>query len=456
MKARKLFALVLAGALMVSSFAACGNSNSSSTASKTESKTESSKAESSSAESTPASTGGEKEKSDAKLNIWVYGWEKASADKIKEDTAAYKEETGVEVTVTPIASDSYSTKIQATIAGGNNPDLAFVDAGVQSTQLAAKGKLLGLNQFGVEEYKDKFYDSVWDTMVYKDDVYGLRITSNNLALFYNKELFEKAGLEEPKDWTWDDLREAAKKLTDPDNGIFGLDLPVYDKKGGYTWNWLPFLWQNGGELLNEDRTEAVFNSPEGVEALKFWKTMVQEDKSVPLQAAPTGVNRFTSGITAMVIDGPWNLNPFLSDPNFKDKFGVAPLPKQKTQATVVGGEGVVAFSNTKYPQEAYDYLVHLTCSDFVHTFWENWITIPPQPAEKDFYADDETYGKYLQVFSDQMEYSRTRPFTPSWPQIEDTLGIDLQGYMLNKTDDAQASLDKAVEDVNKILAEEDK
>ena len=108
-------------------------------------------------------------------------------------------------------------------------------------QLAAKGKLLGLNQFGVEEYKDKFYDSVWDTMVYKDDVYGLRIPSNNLALFYNKELFEKAGLEEPKDWTWDDLREAAKKLTDPDNGIFGLDLPVYDKKGGYTWNWLPFL-----------------------------------------------------------------------------------------------------------------------------------------------------------------------------------------------------------------------
>ena len=319
-----------------------------------------------------------------------------------------------------------------------------------------KGRMRIFNQFGVEEYKDKFYDSVWDTMVYKDDVYGLRITSNNLALFYNKELFEKAGLEEPKDWTWDDLREAAKKLTDPDNGIFGLDLPVYDKKGGYTWNWLPFLWQNGGELLNEDRTEAVFNSPEGVEALKFWKTMVQEDKSVPLQAAPTGVNRFTSGITAMVIDGPWNLNPFLSDPNFKDKFGVAPLPKQKTQATVVGGEGVVAFSNTKYPQEAYDYLVHLTCSDFVHTFWENWITIPPQPAEKDFYADDETYGKYLQVFSDQMEYSRTRPFTPSWPQIEDTLGIDLQGYMFNKTDDAQASLDKAVEDVNKILAEEDK
>lgn len=76
--------------------------------------------------------------------------------------------------------------------------------------------------------------------------------------------------------------------------MYGLDLPVYDKNGGYTWNWLPFLWQNGGEFLNEDRTEAVFNSAEGVEALEFWKAMVQDDKSVPLQAAPTGVNRFTS------------------------------------------------------------------------------------------------------------------------------------------------------------------
>lgn len=417
MKAKRILAMLMAGALLLGTAAGCGSSGTtSSTSGGTDSTTTGGTTDN-------TDNGG---KSDAKLTIWVYGWEKASADKIQEDTAAYKEATGVEVTVVPIASDSYSTKIQATLAGGNNPDLAFVDAGVQSTQLASKGKLLALKEYGVEEYKDKFYDSVWDTMVYKDDVYGLRITSNNLALFYNKEMFANKG----------------------------LDLPIYDKNGGYTWNWLPFLWQNGGEFLNDDRTEAVFNSPEGVEALEFWKKMVQEDKSVPLQAAPTGVNRFTSGITAMVLDGPWSLNTFLSDPEFKDKFGVAPLPQKKTRATVVGGEGVAVFSNTKSPQEAYDYLVHLTCSDFVQTFWENWITIPPQPEFKDFYANNSEYGPYIQVISDQMECSRTRPFTPSWPQIENTLGIDLQSYMFDKEDDAQAALDKAAEDVNKILADE--
>ena len=55
-----------------------------------------------------------------------------------------------------------------------------------------------------------------------------------------------------------------------------------------------------------------------------------------------------------------------------------------------------------------------------------------------------------------MECSRTRPFTPSWPQIENTLGIDLQSYMFDKEDDAQVALDKAAEDVNKILADESK
>lgn len=389
--------------------------------------------------------------SDAKLTLWVYGWEKASADKIVEDAKAYKEKTGVTIEVVPIASDSYSTKIQATLAGGTNPDLAFMDAGVQSTQLASKGKLLGLKEYGVEEYKDKFYDSVWETLVYDEDIYGLRITSNNLALFYNTEMFDAAGVEYPtQEWTWDDLRDAAKKLTS--DNVYGLQLPIYDANGGYAWTWLPFLWQNGGDVLNADKTEAVFNSKEGKEALEFWKALVQEDKSVPQQAPATGVNRFTSGGVAMIIDGPWNLPTFIADPEFKDKFGVAPLPQKEDRATVVGGECVAVFSNTKYPQEAYDYLVHLTISEFKETFWENWLTIPPQPEYADFYKDDAAYGEYIQVFSDQMQVSKTRPFTATWPQIENALGLGLQDYMYDVTDDAQAALDQTAQDVNKILA----
>ena len=99
-------------------------------------------------------------------------------------------------------------------------------------------------------------------------------------------------------------------------------------------------------------------------------------------------------------------------------------------------------------------MTHLCCSDFTKTFWENWITVPPQPEYKDFYKGDNKYGDFLQVFSDQMDTSKTRPFTPSWPQIENAMGINLQSYMFDKEDDAQAALDKAAAEVDKILAAE--
>ena len=404
------------------------------------------------AATTAAATAG---KTEANLTIWVYGWEKASADKVAEDAVSYLEDTGTKVEVVPVASDNYSTKIQATLAGGENPDLAFIDAGYMSIQLASRDKIIELDDYGVNDYKDRFYESVWDTMTYNGKVHGLRITANNLALFYNKDMFDKIGLDYPTEaWTWDDLREAAIKLTDHAQNIYGLDLPIYNADGGYTWTWLPFLWQNNGVLLNDDRTEAIFNSPEGVEALEFWKTMVQTDESVPLQAPPSGIDRFSSEMIAMSINGPWMLNPYVNDPDFGSKFDVAPLPQRKVRSTVVGGEGIVIFSNTKYPAEAYNYLVHLTCSEFTEVFWENWITIPPQPAYVDFYKDLAGFGPYIQVFSDQMSVSQTRQFTPSWPQITNAIGLGLQDYMFDRTDDAQAALDQTVLDVNKILKED--
>ena len=74
--------------------------------------------------------------------------------------------------------------------------------------------------------------------------------------------------------------DVAKKLFD--------DIaPKYaDKNGGYTWNWLPFLWQNGGEFLNEDRTEAVFNSAEGVEAWSSGRLWCKTIRAFPCRLPP--------------------------------------------------------------------------------------------------------------------------------------------------------------------------
>ena len=108
---------------------------------------------------------------------------------------------------------------------------------------------------------------------------GFPALVDNLALVYNTKLFDEAGLDYPDpDWTWDDFRAAAQALNDPDNEVYGTATSV---SGGEdtTWRLWPQLWQNGGQILNDDETKAEFNSDAGVEALELWRTMAVDDKT---------------------------------------------------------------------------------------------------------------------------------------------------------------------------------
>ena len=89
-------------------------------------------------------------------------------------------------------------------------------------------------------------------------------------------------------------------------------------------------------------------------------------------------------------------------------------------------------------------------------FWDNWLTVPPQSAFADYYADDETYGDYIQVFSTRWITPVPVPSLPLGPRSKTPWASTLQGYMFDKSDDAQASLDAAAEEVNEILADEAK
>ena len=94
-------------------------------------------------------------------------------------------------------------------------------------------------------------------------VIGVPALVDNLALVYNKALFDKAGVAYPtKDWTWTDFRAAAKKLTDPAAKQFGWAY-VNDGSEDTVWRFLALLWQAGGDLLNADNTKSALNSPQG-------------------------------------------------------------------------------------------------------------------------------------------------------------------------------------------------
>lgn len=137
---------------------------------------------------------------------------------------------------------------------------------------------------------------------------GFPAVVDNLSLIYNTTVFDAAGLDYPDEtWTWDDFREAAEALTDPDTNTYGYGYSVSGSEET-TWQFWPHLWQRGGEVLSEDESSAAFASDAGVDALTFLRDMAVEDKSVYLDQTDTkALDLFASDRIGMVTSGPWAL-----------------------------------------------------------------------------------------------------------------------------------------------------
>jgi multiple sugar transport system substrate-binding protein len=163
-----------------------------------------------------------------------------------------------------------------------------------------------------------------------DKVYGIPIGSNSLALFYNKKMFADAGIAEPPK-TWAELVDDAVKLTK--SPVYGLAFSATNDEQS-TWQWEPFLWSNGGSLLD-------LSSDKAKEALQLWVDLVQKgavSKDALNWQQGDVANQFIGGRAAMMVMGPWML---ASVKRSGIDYGVVtiPVPKEGMKPVVpLGGE----------------------------------------------------------------------------------------------------------------------
>ncbi len=217
--------------------------------------------------------------------------------------------------------------LQKTIAGftaGNFPDVAY-EYGSSAAQLAKQPKLVALTDKVSTARLDwnDFYPSEREAATVNGKVVGIPALVDNLSLVYNKKLFQQAGVPLPtNDWSWQDFRAAAKKLTHASTHNYGWAY-VNDGSEDTVWRYLALLWQAGGRLLNQDNTKPAFNSPAGLAALQQLHDMAVTDKSVYLDTGNGNyTNLFNSGKTAMLWTGPWDLSSI----NSNIDYGVSYLP----------------------------------------------------------------------------------------------------------------------------------
>lgn len=173
---------------------------------------------------------------------------------------AFQEENPqIEVDLQTVPYDGYFTALQTAVAGGNAPDTFELNY-EEFSSYADSGALAELSDVDTSVYVDDLVNG----FVYDGKQYGLPTAFQAGILAYNKDLFDAAGVDYPTDdWTWDDARAAAEKITQPAEDVWGLQQPAH------FWEFYSTLAAAGGEFFNEDKSAAAFNSPEGLEAFSW-------------------------------------------------------------------------------------------------------------------------------------------------------------------------------------------
>jgi multiple sugar transport system substrate-binding protein len=183
----------------------------------------------------------------------TYGfWDDAQRPAVEQQIAAFKE-LHPNITIEPqvVPWDDYWTKLQTGVAGGSTYDVFWMNADGLPVY-ASQGALVSIQEM-VDDGSidgDAYPESLRSLYTFEDTVYGIPRDFDTIALFYNKDLFDKAGVEYPTaDWTWDDLRAAAEKLTTEDGSQLG-----YVSSLGGQQNYYNLIKQNEGEILNAEQT----------------------------------------------------------------------------------------------------------------------------------------------------------------------------------------------------------
>lgn len=279
------------------------------------------------------------------LNEMIQIFEQAHPNiKIKVETAPFGE---------------YFAKLGTLIAGGMAPDIFELNY-ENFVSFAAKGVLLDLIPLAEadEEFNpDIFYPRAYHAFNFNGMQSGLPETFSTVVLFYNKDLFDKAGLDYPaEDWTWSDAVAAAEKLTDAEADVWGLYSPIQ------FWEFYKKAAQNTCSFFSKDKTYVTVNSPECVEALQTMIDFVTKYHVMPTDAEMGGLSSgdlFKAGKLAMEITGIWMFAAYKDAP-FEWDIQVEPGMKEK--ATHFFANAVSVFAATTHRQEAWEWVKFFTTS----------------------------------------------------------------------------------------------
>ena len=294
---KKLMALAMAG-MMALSLAACGGGSSS---------------------ASPSGNGnsGAAPSNSLTINIWDSN-QQAGLQEIVDEWSA---ESGISAKIEVVDWDNYWTLLEAGASGGTMPDVFWMHSNTAQMYME-NDLLLDLDDYiANDESMDmsKFYQGIVQLYTRSDGkVFALPKDHDTICLLYNKAIFDQYGVDYPTaDWTWEDMYEAAKKITEASKGdVYGMAMNTSNNQDG----WYNLIYDYGAEVITEDHKGTTIGSPEGKAGMEMVRKLLSVGAPQAVVAETGTDSLFQSGKCAMITQGSWMINSFYKAENHADYY----------------------------------------------------------------------------------------------------------------------------------------
>lgn len=354
-------------------------------------------------------SGGSSSKSgELKVAIWDTNQQKGLEEIIADFTA----ETGIKASVQVLDWNSYWTLLEAGATGGDMPDVFWMHSN-EAVKYMSNDILLDITDKVNSSSKlemDKFPQDLKDMYTYDGKIYAVPKDMDTIAMWYNKTMFDEAGIDYPtEDWTWDDFYEIAKKLTKDDGSQYGFAMNPSNEQD----TWMNIVYTMGGTVIKEDGTSG-FDDPNTIKAMEFVDKLVKEVCPPANTMSETGTDvLFQSGKVAMISQGSWMVAGFKENEYLTENCDVVRLPKDATTGesiSIYNGLGWAASAGTSMPDEAFQLIEWFGTKEMQQKQAELGVTMAAYEGMSEPWVKN-TDVFNLQPYLDAMDNVQFRPHT---------------------------------------------
>ncbi len=382
---------------------------------------------------------------DVTISVWSLDRDIQPAPNLIKDFN--KLNTGIKVEYRQIQFDDVVSEAMRAYSTGQAPDIIAVD-NPEHALFSSRGAFLDLTDMIAKSSvvnTENYFPGPLASVTWEGKYYGIPKATNTIALYYNKDMFKAKGLDPEKPpQTWNELLEAARKLTDPAANVYGLAFSAKANEEG-TFQFLPWAQMAGGGY---DK----INSEGAVKALEIWKRILDEKLASPdtlTRGQWDSTGTFNSGNAAMAISGPWELDRMVQEAKFDWGVTLLPVPEVGAErSSAMGDFNWAIFASSEHPEEAFKVLEYFVSQDdrmfkdFGQLPARSDIAIPPTGEPKKDAA--------LKVFVEQLKYAKPRGPHPEWPKISKAIQDAIQAALTGQMSSKEA-LDQAAEKIKAVL-----